>query len=236
MKYTRISIKFDEYKDRFNRTILVKGDPDLFKFETFLAFILKSEFEHSYFIYTKNDEYVMSPFMLSDAFKKTKKYSGNYHLSDLPKNFEFLYDMGDEYLFKCRKEGIIEIDSRKEFILESAKGQGIWEDNIYSLCAYLSGEIKASKRTNDPQNGFFLPWNFENRTFGDFDKEIDIEEENERISKSFSSILSYFRKNEKEYIETYNISLEDIEPEENNFDKYRLKDEFEDEDVLNKKA
>ncbi len=233
MKYTRISIKFDEYKDRFNRTILVKGDPDLFKFGTFLAFILGSAFEHSYLIYTKNDEYVLAPFM-NDAFKKTKKYAGNYHLSDLPKNFDFLYDTGDYYMFKCKKEGIVEIDSRKTFILESAKGQGIWEDNIYSLCAYLRGEIKPSRRSNDENEGYFLPWNFNNKTFGDFDKEIDIEKENERISSDFSSILSFMRKGEKKYIDETNISLDNIETDDFDYDSFKIKKELE--EISKKKA
>ncbi len=235
MKYTRISIKFDEFEDRFNRTILVKENVDLFKFETFLAFILKSEFEHLYLIYTRNEEYVTAPFMM-DAIKRVKKYSGNYKLSDLPKNFEFVYDLGDYYSFNCKKEGVVEIDSRKTFILESAKGQGIWEDNSYSLCAYLSGEIKPSKRTNDTQNGYFLPWNFDNKTFGDFDKEIDIEKENERISEDFPKVLAYIKKCEKEYIEKNNISLDDIEPDDRVFNAFKKNEESVDEDLSSKKA
>ena len=233
MKYTRISIKFDEFEDRFNRTMLVKENVDLFKFETFLAFILNSTFEHCYLIYTKNEEYVMAPFMM-DAFKRVKKYAGNYQISDLPENFEFVYDLGEYYSFICKKEGTIEIDSRKTFILESAKGQGIWEDNIYSLCAYLSGKIKPSKRSDDEDEGYYLPWNFNNKTFGDFDKEIDIEKENERISKEFSYLLSYMRKNEKKYIDENNISLDDIKPREFSYESLKFKEELE--EILKKKA
>ena len=216
MKYTRIRVEFEEFEDRFNRVILVKGNPDLFKFATFLAFVNNAEFVHFYELSTPKEEYVASPY-LCYPYDKTMKYLSNYSLKDLPNDFVFLYDSGENYKFNCHKEEIIDIDSKKDFILESAVGQGIWEDDSYALRAYLNDYLDPLENEEDEEAGIMLPWNFTNVTYGDFDEEIDIEEFNENISKNFSSLLSKLRKEDKKYIEKHYVSLEDVPP---SYDKY----------------
>lgn len=216
MKYTRIKIKFEDYEDRFYRTFLVKSNIDLYKFATFLGFVINSTFEHSYYIDTKDDEYVPSSLMES-GYKKTVKYLGKYYLKDLPSTFNFTYDLGDDYKFKCYKQKEIELDSRKTFILEDAKGQGVWEDNIYSLRAYLDGEIDPNLDQDDDINGYYLPWNFNNTCFKDFDNEIDINKVNEDLCSNFSYIFNRLKQIEISYINYYNLDLDDIPPNDHVF-------------------
>ena len=212
MKYTRITIKFEDYEDRFNRTFLVKSNIDLFKFGAFLGYIINSTFEHSFYIESKDEEYVPSSLM-DTSYKKTVKYMGKYHLKDLPSSFSYTYDLGDDYKFKClKREKEIELDSRKTFILEDAKGQGIWEDNIYSLRAYLDGKIDPNLDHDDEINGYYLPWNFNNQYFKDFDKEIDITKVNKNLCSNFSYIFNKLKKIEESYINYYNLDLDDIPP------------------------
>ncbi len=213
MKYTRITLDFKENPLKFNRTILVKGNPDLNKLATFFSFILGATFEHCHLIKTDNEHYVMACFMEEASFI-TQKYLGNYKLSDLPKNFIFEYDTGEGYEFDCEIIDVIDYDSRYSFILEDAHGQGIWEDNISSLYAYLDGDIDPEDTENDEEKGYYLPWNFDNEKFGDFDNPLDIDEINETLTKDFSRILSIQKKNEKEYIEETNIKLDDLPPSE----------------------
>lgn len=213
MKYTRITLDFKENPLKFNRTILVKGNPDLNKLATFFSFILGATFEHCHLIKTDNEHYVMACFMEEASFI-TQKYLGNYKLSDLPKNFIFEYDTGEGYEFDCEIIDVIDYDSRYSFILEDAHGQGIWEDNICSLYAYLDGDIDPEDTENDEEKGYYLPWNFDNEKFGDFDNPFDIDEINETLTKDFTKILSIQKKNEKEYIEETNIKLDDLPPSE----------------------
>ena len=210
MKYTKILIEYPDYPDKFSRTILVKGNPDLFKLATFYAYILNTELYHCYYFETEKIEYVMAPFMESRGLK-WYKYLSKYNLSDLPNNFKFIYDTGENYEFNSTILGVVDYPSLCSFVLLDAKGQGIWEDDHHSLYALLSGKIdpNESKDTDDCH----LPWNFDNETFGDFFKEIDVDKINETLGKDFSKILSKIRQGENEYIEAYNMSLKDLRPD-----------------------
>lgn len=225
MKYTRIRVEFENFEDRFNRVILVKGNPDLFKLAAFLAFVTNSEFNHFYEISTDNDEYVRAPF-LSYSYKKTMKYLKKYSLNDLPNDFVFLYDSNSEYKFNCHKEETLDINSRVDFILESAIGQGIWEDNSLSLIAYLNGHIDPLDNEEYEEYGITLPWNFDNVRYGEFDDEIDIKEFNEDISKDFPRILNSLKRKEKSYIERNYASLDDVKASNDEHNRFRLFEEW----------
>ena len=60
------------------------------------------------------------------------------------------------------------------FVLDG-KGQGIWEDNISTLYAYLNGEIDKDFDGEDEQKGIFKPWNFNIKKYSEFDNSIDLE-------------------------------------------------------------
>ena len=211
MKYTRVRIEFKGYEDRLNRTFLVKGNPDLFKFATFLAFVINSKLYHCYEIITSDTEYVMASFM-EHPLDKYLKHMMRYRFSDLPSSFEFLYDTGENYLFRCYKIEELDLKSNQNFFVEKATGQGIWEDNSYSLRAYLEGKIDPTS-SGDYTNGYSLPWNFTNECFKDFDNEVDIERLRVDYSKRFSNILSKIRKDDKKYIAYYHLSMNDIKPD-----------------------
>ncbi len=210
MKYTKILIEYPDYPDKFSRTILVKGNPDLFKLATFYAYILNTELYHCYYFETEKIEYVMAPFMESRGLKWYKHLS-KYNLSDLPTNFKFIYDTGENYEFNSTILGVVDYPSLCSFVLLDAKGQGIWEDDHHSLYAVLSGKIDPSE--SEDTNDCHLPWNFDNETFGDFYKEIDVDKINETLGKDFSKVLSKIRQDENEYIEAYNMSLKDLRPD-----------------------
>lgn len=155
MKYTKILIEYTEFPEKFNRTILVKGDPDLFKLATFYAYILNTQLYHCYYFDTKRCEYVMAPFMESRGLK-TSKHLSKYNLSNLPKHFTFVYDTGEDYTFNSTKIGVVDYDSRCSFVLLDANGQGIWEDNHSTLYALLDGRLDPNAK-EDESRGYYLP-------------------------------------------------------------------------------
>lgn len=163
--------------------------------------------------------YVMAPFM--ETQYERYRYSGNYHLSDLPDKFIFEYDTGDGWEFDCKKyKEKVKIESTKDIILIEGKGQGIWEDNVYTLQALFAGEIDPDSTLEDEENGIYKPWNFDIDKYGDFDKPLNIETENKALDKNFQYNYKELVKMEKAYIKENNVSLE--EHSENN-PNYRLK-------------
>ncbi len=212
MKFAKIKIAYEDYPEQFYRTFLVKSTIDLFKLSTFCAYILRSQLCHCYLFEAEDSKYVMAPFM-NDRGIKTYKYLGNYNLSSLPDKFKFSYDLGAGYDFVCEILDIVEYDSRKTFILLDAKGQGIWEDERSTLDSLLSGDIDPKRTTNDEMRAFYLPWNFDNKCFGDFFEPINVDLANKIICSEFSQIFRKIRLDEEDYINTYNISLDDLEPD-----------------------
>ena len=109
----RLDFKYGP-KNRLYRTLLVKGNPNLFELGVILGTSLGATFEHCFlFRCHTHCIYVMAPFMEDpmDGYK----YLGNYHLEDLPKTFTFEYDTGDGWDFNCIKyEEKVEIISKKE--------------------------------------------------------------------------------------------------------------------------
>ena len=101
-------------------------------------------------------------------------------IKDLPERFIFEYDTGDGWDFECKiykKEVIKEIEDDEDiptgFVLDG-KGMGIWEDNIYSLYAYLNNEIDKDYNQEDEERGIYKPWNFDINKYSEFDDPIDI--------------------------------------------------------------
>ena len=103
-----------------------------------------------------------------------------YALKDLGDKFVFTYDTGDNWKFNCRV-----LKSEKTIVgaaigyLVDGKGQGVWEDNAYSIFKYLSGEIDPNTSEEDESIGLYFPWNFEIEKFSDFDTKFNIAEEKE---------------------------------------------------------
>lgn len=210
MQYTKIRLDF-KYgpKNRFFRTLLVKGNPNLFELGVILGTSLGATFEHCFlFRCHPRSIYVMAPLMEDrmDGYK----YLGNYHLKDLPKKFTFEYDTGDGWDFNCIKhDEKVEMISKKRTIILEGKGQGIWEDNIRSLYAYFEGEITADCSEEDEEKGIFKPWNFEIEKYSDFDLPLNIEEMNETLEEEFLMNYNELLKGENAYLREINVGLDD---------------------------
>lgn len=210
MTYTKIKIDF-KYgpKNRFFRTILVKGNPNLFELAVMIGTSLGATFEHSFLFRTNTRSiYVMAPFMEDPM--EGYKYLGNYHLEDLPSKFSFDYDTGDGWDFKCEKHAEkVDIKSKKKLIIVEGKGQGIWEDNIHSLYAFFEGKIEPESSKEDEKNGIYKPWNFEIEKFSDFDLALNLEEINESLEEAFLFNYHELLKGENAYLRKSNVNLED---------------------------
>jgi len=196
-------------KERFFRTILVKGNPDLLELGVILGTSLGATFEHCFLFRCKNRViYVMAPFMEEPMIGY--KYLGNYHLDDLPNTFSFEYDTGDGWDFNCKKyEEKIEIKSKKNLLIFEGKGQGIWEDNIRSLAALFDGEIDEKYSEENEEKDIYKPWNFTIEKYSDFDLPLDIEIINESLDEEFLINYNAVLAGENEYLKISNVCLND---------------------------
>ncbi len=214
MTYTKIRMDFDYGPNgRFYRVFLIKGNPDLFELGIYLGMAVGAAFEHCFLIVStkREDCYVMAPFMEDpiDGYK----YLRNYHLDDLEDTFRFEYDTGDGWDFVCKRyKRKVELDSDKEIILLEGKGQGIWEDNIYTLYALFRGEVNPESTKENKSKGFCKPWNYKIKKFGDFDLPLNIQELNDDLFDAheyYEAMLS----NEIRYIEDNDVCLDDYNDE-----------------------
>ena len=158
MRYTKIKMEFKGYEDRFYRVVAIKGNPDLFKLCVYLLTAVGSTFEHCFLINLSDASFVMAHFM--EQPMHGYKHLMNYYLDDLVEQFQVEYDTGDGWYFNCEVLGKpIEINSSKDIILLEGKGQGIREDNIFTLWEYLDGKIDNDFDKEIPEEGIYKPWN-----------------------------------------------------------------------------
>lgn len=182
MKYIRVRLDYKyAKKGRFTRTLLVRDNPSLEDLGRYLVFALGGELEHMYFFKDNSGSYL--PEEWREDEKDTLSLEDSY-LSDLSDKFTFVYDTGEDYVFECSKEKD-KIDSivDKPIIIEKAKGLGIYEDNPYTLNAYLNGEIEKEDNDYLEENSYSMPWNHKINSLSDFDKPIDIGELNRKALK-----------------------------------------------------
>lgn len=176
MEYKRIKIEFTEAKDRFFRTILVQEDTNLVILGCIFCQVLGSAFEHNFVFKKGKVQYSPDVFLLDGPDDLFEEYPMKEHnLNELGKGFKFLYDTGAYWLFDCKVEGSESIESNKLAYLIDGKGQGIWEDNKQSLMEYLEGKVDANSDEEDETRGLYLPWNFDDEKYGDFDN-FDLQE------------------------------------------------------------
>ena len=208
MRYTKIKMEFKGYEDRFYRVVAIKGNPDLFKLCVYLLTAVGSTFEHCFLINLSDTSFVMAHFM--EEPMHGYKHLMNYNLDDLVEQFELEYDTGDGWDFNCEVlDETIEINSTKDIILLEGKGQGIWEDNIYSLWQYLDGKIDKDFNEEDPEKGIYKPWNFDIKKYSDFDLPLNIEKINRTLNVEAKRIYLDLKEQELEYIKSENVNTND---------------------------
>ena len=179
MEYTKIRICLREDPKRLYRIIAIKEDPSLYELGAIIAKSLRVEFEHYYYFRTKNESFIPNPW-IEDYVNENEYPMSTMRLSDLPNTFTYIYDTGENYEFDCKifkrkhKADVNEMEAPLAFVLEGA-GQGIFENDHYSLDLYLADEINPLRDKDNIDEGYFLPMNFEMNCFGDFDKALDLE-------------------------------------------------------------
>lgn len=178
----RLDFKYAE-KGRFYRTVLVRKDLDLDLLGQLFVEVLGGTMEHCFLYETKEKQFIPQEWMDEFYMSERAEPYEIHTLDDLPDSFEFQYDTGDGWDFKCKKyaKTVIKKTNRYIFLLEGA-GMGIWEDHIGSLYAYFFGEIDADFDGEDEERGIYKPWNFEIDKYSEFDNPLDIEELDEYIS------------------------------------------------------
>lgn len=178
----RLDFKYAE-KGRFYRTLLVRKNLDLDELGHIFVEALGGTMEHCFLYETKERCYVPEEWMYEFYMNERAEPYEIHTLDELPNSFEFQYDTGDGWDFKCKKYAKTKTikTNRNVFLLEGA-GMGIWEDHIGSLYAYFSGEIDADFDGEDEDRGIYKPWNFEIDKYSEFDDPLDIEELDEYIS------------------------------------------------------
>jgi len=183
MVYKKIKLSFIGAKSRFNRTVLVASDINLVKLGCVFCTALGAEFEHNFLFETKEYSYLPDSFIKEGLFIRACDLPmKNYTLKDLGATFTFEYDTGEGWDFECKVSNKDETkDGNRIAYLDNGKGQGIWEDNSYSLRMYLAGKIDPECEEENEEEGIFFPWNCPIIKFGDFDTEFDLEWEKENF-------------------------------------------------------
>lgn len=215
MLYTKIRMDFKyAEKGRFYRVLLIKGNPDLLSLGVALGDAVGVAFEHCFLITCNKRKtcYVMAPFM-EDPMPGYCLLS-NHWMEELPEEFDFEYDTGDGYDFHCKRyKKQVEVDSQQRLIVLEGAGQGVWEDNIHTLGAYLSGEL-AGDAEEDLDRGYAKPWNVEIEHFGDFDLPLDIDSFNKKLAKLYPKDCKIIEKGEIDYIKQNKVNTQDYFGEE----------------------
>ena len=190
MKYIKLRVDFDEAeKGRFYRIVLVRHDIILEELGRLLVLALGGALEHSFIFRTETASYEPSVWVTSKKdtiYLKRKIYAHCDHtIRELPSNFIFWYDTGDDWNFICKKyQKTVEKKSKEDIIVLEGAGLGIWEDNKNTLIAYLEGEIKDDNcNEKNEKKGYYKPWNMHIKKFSDFDKPINIKEIHNYIRK-----------------------------------------------------
>lgn len=182
MEYAQIKVSFKKDPQHFNRVIAVHGNPSLYELGVIIGKSVNAWFEH-YFLFkcTKQNKFYVPDNWADGDFEEDVPLS-KYHLSDLEDTFSYEYDTGEGYDFDCkklkRKINLEPDEDEPEIIAFVVKGvgQGIFENDIYTLYRYLDGEIDPSSYEESEKPWQNLPMNMAFDTYGDFDQPLDLEE------------------------------------------------------------
>ena len=221
MIYRKIKASLLEAPDRFYRVLQVREDVNLEELGVILGTALGAEFEHM-FMFRKGKVIFVDEFWMDGYFEEyVMKDCGLDVLGD---KFRFIYDTGDNWEFDCKiYKKVIENDNDGLAYLIDGEGQGIWEDNKWTLMRYLAGELDPSIAEEDENRGVYFPWNFEIERLSDFDEMFDLEMEAEGFDQLAQDSLDLYRNSKEEYNRTRSEIMDDS-------DEYDEDEEDEDDD------
>ena len=198
MLYRKIKASWRDEEKRFFRIILV--DPDISLFDAAIAILtsLGATFEHLFEVH-KGREYYSIPDPEDEDLHWGQSHNiFDYQLTDISDAFKITYDFGDEWVFHCKAyKRLVEIRSDEPLILLDGAGQGIWEDNIWTLWAYIGGDMDSNTGTPDGESDYAKPWNFTIESWSDFDAPLNIPVLSKKLSENYQSNLKEFHKQYK---------------------------------------
>ncbi len=181
MLYTKIKMESPEFPKRFYRIIAVKGNPNLYELGAIFGSSVQAWFEHFYYLKDKQNTYLPESW-LEDSWNDDAVSMKEYHLSDLTDTFKYVYDTGENWEFNCKiykkeYEYISEFNDYPMAMVLEGKGQGIFENDHYTLDRYLDGLIPAESSLENMGDEYqVLPMNMDFDTYGDFDAPLDLDE------------------------------------------------------------
>ena len=202
MKYTKIRVAFKEFPKRFYREMYVRSDLSLFKLGVCICCSLGAEFEHYFLFEDAERQYVPRDF---EELWGNNVFMTKYNFKDIvldKKNrFTLTYDTGEDYEFVITVlESDVELKRRKPAIILKGAGDRIWEDNISTLYAYLSGELDGELFENDEENGIYMPWNvYEGYKLKDFDRPFDVKADDYLIGEQVEYTIDELEENGVKY-------------------------------------
>ena len=202
MKYTKIKVAFKEFPKRFYREMYVRSDLSLFKLGVCICCSLGAEFEHYFLFEDAERQYIPRDF---EELWGNNVFMTKYNFKDIvldKKNrFTLTYDTGEDYEFVITVlEKDVDLKRRKPAIILKGSGDRIWEDNISTLYAYLSGKLDGDMSESDEENGIYMPWNvYEGYKLKDFDRPFDVKADDYLIGEQVEYTIDELEENGVKY-------------------------------------
>ena len=209
MEFIQIKISDRDYPKRLNRTIALRPDLNLNDVGFIIGNTLGTSRIHFFMFRSGNKEFVDESWIGQFKDNPNEYDLKESHLSDLDEKFEYIYDTGEDYEFKCsilKKRLDIDtegIDTGLVARTLKAKGLGIFEDNHGCLDEYFDGKIDP-EATRGEYEFDLLPWNLDMKKFGDYEKEIDLE-----LFDVYETDLRYLRNPDDEIDDFYDDDFDD---------------------------
>ena len=196
MNYKTIKMDYHYRKDRFNRTIMVREDINLIELGCAMCTAIRAEFEHNFLFIKNKKQYVPDCFIENGFDDYNEVPMKKYSLGNLGDKFQFWYDTGDDWLFDCKvyKKETKLVGSELAYLVDG-KGQGVWEDNVWTLDQYFNGLVDPNTNEPDEEKGIYPPWNFEIEKYSDFDTAFNLAEEKEMFSAVLNSNIEMYLEN-----------------------------------------
>ena len=222
--YRKIKVSFKYAPDRLFRTFLVRVDLPLEELGCVICTMFHAEYEHCFLFDTPQASYVPAPF-LDGLMGPDRLLMDDYSISDLPDNFEFEYDTGESWDFKCRiyKKEESRPDARRAILLDGV-GAGLWEDAMMEFMAWLSGDISPKKRHKEED----APWNLDFKTYGELDKPLDLAKEQQAFDERIDHDITAYRASMGEWANApalWDDDFDDDDDEDDDFDEDLDEDE-----------
>ena len=174
MLFQKVRVSWNVFPEKLFRLFYIRQDISLDHFAVILQRLFEMGDEHLWCFKDKKHRYVTDRELYA-AWDECSLLS-EARFSNLPEKSVFEYDYGEGWEFEVRKyKKTIEKDTDDNILMKEAAGAGIFEDNRYTLEAYLSGEADPNMRTDDENEGLYMPWNMELEKLGDFDAPADLE-------------------------------------------------------------